>query len=112
MLMHGVQNKIVEMEVEGTGASLIQLTAKACQLFQLDVVTMQAWDKDFEEWADLDDDQTVPTNTKIKVLSTPSLVTLDASCSSEASCVGWDYNERQGITKSLALLSFCSRLLN
>ncbi|PIK39241.1 hypothetical protein BSL78_23915 [Apostichopus japonicus] len=76
------------MEVEGTGASLIQLTAKACQLFQLDVVTMQAWDKDFEEWADLDDDQTVPTNTKIKVLSTPSLVTLDASCSSEASCVG------------------------
>lgn len=65
--MYGVQKKKAEMEVEGEGAKLSQLRMKAQELFALENFSLQSWDRDFDEWADIEEEEVVPTNTKVLV---------------------------------------------
>lgn len=87
LFVHGPQKKIVEMEVEGDGANLQQLKVKACVLFGLPDVAMQSWDKGFEEWADCEVEDIVPTNTKLLVREVLSKLVLDDSTTSTSSSV-------------------------
>lgn len=71
------------MEMEGGGASKEVLVAKAQGISGRDNVTVQTWDKDFEEWVDLDDDELVESNTKVLITSAES--ELDSSVLSSVS---------------------------
>lgn len=46
------------MEIEGSGASKDILTAKVKEVFQIEDFILQTWDREFEEWIDVEQCQT------------------------------------------------------
>ena len=80
LILYGNSKKKVVLELEGHGATKDILVAKAQELFNLEEITLQTWDRGFEEWVDLDDDEVVESNAKVLIKRTAT--ELDSSTAS------------------------------
>ncbi|XP_041465414.1 uncharacterized protein LOC121416040 [Lytechinus variegatus] len=69
LLIFGDRKKKVELSVreELENVKVETLKQKARELFNLQNVILQIWDKGFEDWVDLDEGDPTPTNSRIKV---------------------------------------------
>lgn len=63
--------------------NLDQIKAKARKLFNVEDFLVQTWDGGFEEWVDLEENETVENNTKI--LITENVLTIPCELSSTLS---------------------------
>lgn len=61
--------KKVLMEIEGSGASKDILTAKVKEVFHIEDFILQTWDREFEEWIDVEDGDVVENNAKLMISS-------------------------------------------
>ena len=72
MLMLGVSNKkVYVVNNHSEGASKKELVEKAVATFsnlEPDQIVIQVWDKDFNEFADLEDNERVSGPTKVRVV--------------------------------------------
>ncbi len=68
MLIQGNDKKKVEFQLEeGVKVTGLDLREKVDELFQLPDARLQVWDKGFEDWVNLEDEDEVCTNSKIMV---------------------------------------------
>lgn len=79
------------MEIEGSGASKELLCTRACELFGIKDFVIHIWDKGFEEWLDIEEDDIVEANSKVLITKTKvPAEELDTSMASSATSLSTD----------------------